>query len=579
MTIASIGRSLIRHLNSKPIQLQFQLQFRQYSSSSQPIKPIQGSHMWKNSKKRPIKIRPIQLNETEKKICDLLKEVVAEGNLPTTMRIAGGWVRDKLLGLSSGDIDIALDDCMGKPFAEMVNAHLVKQGHKAKAIGVIKMNPDQSKHLETATVQLFDQWVDFVNLRSETYQSDSRIPDKIEFGTAKQDALRRDITINSLFYNINEGKVEDFTEKGLEDLKQGLIRTPLDPFITFDDDPLRCLRVIRFASRYNFDVHEETFKALSSDVSRNGIKNKISRERVGKEVEKMLRDRNAGLAIDYLVHTNLFDVVFQPHPNQQFDSSASSLSEEELFHTKTAAQVAYSIALEIEEAENFFESLGSQFGLKLTLGEEERYHCFLAAALTLYRHYFSLDKKQKNVSSISVIVLESLKLPGKDAKAIETVLSSIDSFQHLVEEFKKRPQLTRKELGQELKKSGELWKVVFILSLANQLAGQKKYETNPNSFTNPNLDPEHLRWRLEPFPDYQHILRAITDYSLIGSWNEKPLVNGKDVAKILGLNPGPAIGQITQELLDWQLENPNATVTDAIRWVESQKNNPLLQNQ
>jgi tRNA nucleotidyltransferase/poly(A) polymerase len=82
------------------------------------------------------------------------------------------------------------------------------------------------------------------------------------FGTAEEDSLRRDLTINALFYNINTGEVEDFTNKGLEDLKAGIIRTPLGPEQTFKDDPLRILRVFRFAARYEFSCDPEMVESI-----------------------------------------------------------------------------------------------------------------------------------------------------------------------------------------------------------------------------------------------------------------------------------------------------------------------------
>jgi tRNA nucleotidyltransferase (CCA-adding enzyme) len=82
------------------------------------------------------------------------------------------------------------------------------------------------------------------------------------FGTAEEDSLRRDLTINALFYNINTGEVEDFTNRGIQDLKSGIIRTPLDPEQTFKDDPLRVLRVFRFAARYNFECENEMVEAI-----------------------------------------------------------------------------------------------------------------------------------------------------------------------------------------------------------------------------------------------------------------------------------------------------------------------------
>lgn len=107
--------------------------------------------------------------------------------------------------------------------------------------------------METATLSLNGQLIDIVNLRSETYTDITRIP-TIEMGTPLEDAYRRDLTINSLFYNIMEDKVEDYTGLGLQDINDKIIRTPLDPLQTFLDDPLRLLRTVRFASRFGFTI-------------------------------------------------------------------------------------------------------------------------------------------------------------------------------------------------------------------------------------------------------------------------------------------------------------------------------------
>ncbi|KAK4391653.1 CCA tRNA nucleotidyltransferase, mitochondrial [Sesamum angolense] len=190
----------------------------------------------------------IDLTEKEKLIFDCLLQVVQHFNLPTQIRVAGGWVRDKLLGKECHDIDIAVDDMSGVQFCEKVNEYLQSIGKKTHDIGVSLRNPDQSKHLETAVVKLFDVSVDVVNLRSEDYSENSRIP-TMRFGSAEEDAYRRDLTINSLFYNINTSSVEDLTGRGIADLKSGKIVTPLPPKQTFLDDPLRVLRAIRFGNR------------------------------------------------------------------------------------------------------------------------------------------------------------------------------------------------------------------------------------------------------------------------------------------------------------------------------------------
>lgn len=130
------------------------------------------------------------------------------------------------LGKESDDVDIALDDTYGEDFAKLVTEYLNKskgEGEKKVHFGVIQANADKGKHLETATLHMDKVSVDLVNLRAEdTYttsaQTSPRVGDKPHgggIGTPKEDAFRRDLTVNSLFYNINEGKVEDFTGMGL----------------------------------------------------------------------------------------------------------------------------------------------------------------------------------------------------------------------------------------------------------------------------------------------------------------------------------------------------------------------------
>ena len=126
-------------------------------------------------------------------------------------------------------------------------------GKISAGYGVIKANSEKSKHLETATIRVLGYPIDLVNLRSETYTESSRVP-VIDIGTPLQDAMRRDLTINAMFYNINTEKIEDFTGRGLFDLKEGICRTPLEPLQTFLDDPLRTIRTIRFANRFEYKI-------------------------------------------------------------------------------------------------------------------------------------------------------------------------------------------------------------------------------------------------------------------------------------------------------------------------------------
>ena len=141
----------------------------------------------------------ISLTAQEKELFSLLMKVNETKKLGLVMRVAGGWVRDKVMGLPSNDIDVALDKMLGFEFAQHVNEYLTTNGLETHTICHIEANPEQSKNLDTARLRVLGLEIDLVNLRSESYTEDSRIP-TITFGTPEEDALRRDLTINALFY-------------------------------------------------------------------------------------------------------------------------------------------------------------------------------------------------------------------------------------------------------------------------------------------------------------------------------------------------------------------------------------------
>lgn len=244
----------------------------------------------------------IELTPAEDRLRNFLVDVATfinnEGAVSerVVLRWAGGWVRDKLLGKPSNDIDVGINVMTGVDFATyarrvcQIPDIMDKYSIEPNDIGHlhnVAANPEKSKHLETAVVNMFGLDLDFVNLRKETYADDSRNP-QMEFGTPKEDAERRDATINALFYNLHTGEVEDFMG-GLPDLDNKIIRTPLEPLKTFKDDPLRVLRLVRFASRLQFRIDDETRRLMNNEQVLHALTVKISRERVGIELEKMLR--------------------------------------------------------------------------------------------------------------------------------------------------------------------------------------------------------------------------------------------------------------------------------------------------
>jgi len=239
----------------------------------------------------------ISLSEAESELFTMFRQLISERQLSTTVRVAGGWVRDKLLGYpSKDDIDIALDNMSGVEFATILNEWTVEKGQESVSIAIIQQNPDKSKHLETVTAKFGAIEVDFVNLRTENYTEDSRIPE-MEIGTPTEDSFRRDLTINSLYYNIHTQSVEDFTKQGLRDLQDGIVRTPLPSLITLQDDPLRALRLVRFACRFHFAIADEAAAACSDPSVHDSLATKVSRERVRQELQLMLQHPQAARAV------------------------------------------------------------------------------------------------------------------------------------------------------------------------------------------------------------------------------------------------------------------------------------------
>ena len=206
---------------------------------------------------------------------DIFHEIsaVADG-LGLECYVVGGYVRDLFLERPSNDIDVVVVGS-GISMAEGLKQRL---GKRAK-LSVFR-------NFGTAQVKYKDLEVEFVGARKESYSHDSRKP-VVEDGTLEDDQNRRDFTINALAVCLNEARFGELVDPfdGLADLEDGIIRTPLDPDVTFSDDPLRMLRCVRFATQLNFFIADETFDALTRNAARIGI---ISGERIEEELNKIM---------------------------------------------------------------------------------------------------------------------------------------------------------------------------------------------------------------------------------------------------------------------------------------------------
>jgi poly(A) polymerase len=212
----------------------------------------------------------------------------------TKAYVIGGFVRDLFLSRDSKDIDIVVLG-NGIEFAEKIGQHL-------------KTKVAVFKNFGTAMLKYNDLEIEFVGARKESYRSDSRKP-IVENGTLEDDQLRRDFTINALAITLNNGDFGKLIDPfdGIKDLEAKIIRTPLDPHLTFSDDPLRMMRAIRFATQLNFNIHESALDAIKNQKERIKI---VSKERITDELNKIILAKTPSIGFKYLFDTGLLDLIF-----------------------------------------------------------------------------------------------------------------------------------------------------------------------------------------------------------------------------------------------------------------------------
>ena len=491
----------------------------------------------------------INLTPQEQELFSILNSVVQQKTPSTTLRVAGGWVRDKLLGIPSNDIDIMVDNMSGEKFAYLVTDFLnIKDPH------VIKENPDKSKNIQTAKayIPLSDgsiHEIDFARARKEIYTDNSRIPE-IEPATPIEDALRRDLTINSLFYNLSTKQIEDFTGKGIKDLVSNTFRTPTDPLKTFSDDPLRIWRVIRFAAKYNGNIDPETYQAMKDPSLRTQINEKISKERIGQEFIKMLKNPNPDIALNLIKDIGLFDdILSEALKNTPYEGKMANLDMEQNNPHHTLSVWGHTMQVVKNILDKYPET------------EPEKRATMILAALMhdmgkLYKDIQTESKShpgrtsyighERESRTIAEHILRYLKMDP----FIQQVsgLARHHMRPHFQENSDKAGLKAMRKFIRQMGEKSLNWLDVFNLAVAD--AYSKGLEISPETVqTYENLEAQ--------------LQQALSSLKPIENESIKPILDGNEIMQTLNIKPGKWMSEITEFVKELRDDNPDITKEEA----------------
>jgi poly(A) polymerase len=250
---------------------------------------------------------------------EIFKKVAQAGKeLGFPVYVVGGYVRDQLMGRFSKDIDFV---CVGSG---------IELARKTAELIDNKIYVSYFKNFGTAMFRFDDAEIEFVGARKESYQRDSRKP-IVEEGTLEDDQNRRDFTINALAVSLNDDNYGALIDPfgGLDHLQMGLIKTPLNPDITFSDDPLRMMRAIRFATQFDFTIEKETLEAIERNADRISI---ISQERITTELNKIILAPKPSIGFKLLEQTRLLPLIFPEMENLKGVDIVNGLGHKDNFY-------------------------------------------------------------------------------------------------------------------------------------------------------------------------------------------------------------------------------------------------------
>ena len=418
--------------------------------------------------------------------------------------VVGGYVRDIFLERPSDDIDVVVVGS-GISVAQELKRMLGRKAH----LSVFK-------NFGTAQVKFHDTEVEFVGARKESYSHDSRKP-IVENGTLEDDQNRRDFTINAMAICLNKSRFGELVDpfNGLADLEDGIIATPLEPGITFSDDPLRMMRCIRFATQLNFQIEDETFEALERMADRIKI---VSGERIEVELNKIIMSPHPSKGFVDLQRSGLLNIILP------------ELAALDIVEQKNGRAHKNNFYHTLEVLENVVAHEGSLWlrwaALLHDIGKTRSKRWEPSAGWTFHNHNFIGSKMVPEI-------FRRLKLPmGAEMKYVQKLVDL-----HMRPQVIADSEVTDSAVRRLLNDAGDDIDDLMTLCEADITS---KNEVKKKMFL------ENFRMVREKLADLQ-----VKDYKRL----LQPVIDGNEIMEMFHLQPSREVGTLKQYLKDAVLDN------------------------
>jgi CRISPR-associated endonuclease Cas3-HD len=449
----------------------------------------------------------IPLSQKEKDIFEFLRRVKKDRGLNVQMRVAGGWVRDKLLGKESDDIDIAVD-MPGYDFAQIVADEAYKNNitHDPKAYKVSlekSADPNErepSDDLMVGSVNLFGQKIEFVPMRTEHYPDpNSRQPQITTTNDPQEDVKRRDLTINSIYYNIDTGQIDDFVggvkDLGLKDGKM-ILRTPDETKKTYMEDPLRLLRALRFHSRYpNSVVDPEIVESMSDPSIQEAYAKKVATERAGPEIVKMMMGENPVSSVKILFDSGLYKNVFKVPSMEDLNEEGIHMDQQTPYHKYNLKDHTLEV---VNNLNNLMKGNGESDYMRGLMNVAALFHDFGKMKSGVQKPHPKNEGQMQYIghelasSKMANEILKSIGV-GKDDRDIVNQVISLHMRPHGADKWGPKGKgnfLRKSRMHGKDEEHKDLWKYILHFNKADEMSSQpdnfdeKKYQNKFDSIRN-----------------------------------------------------------------------------------------------